>query len=146
MLQLQLLPVIVTQLTACVAVQQKQLAQASPPRTPPPRAAAAAVSEGRLAELCCGILANLYGWPALAPSLAAAADLTAVLLQLFDGGALGDPLALAELCRLLAAALSTHEVRCSVRACVRVRVRVRARARVCECACVCARARAHVRA
>jgi len=65
------------------------------------------VAPARMAEICCGILANLYSAPAVIPQLVAQTDLTAAVAALFMS--LTDPPALAELCRLLTAALSTPQ-------------------------------------
>jgi hypothetical protein len=62
-----------------------------------------------MVEICCGILANLYSCSALVPHLLAHTGLieaaAALMLELTD------PPALAELCRLMTAALSTPQVR-----------------------------------
>lgn len=65
------------------------------------------VAPARMAEICCGILANLYSAPAVIPQLVAQTELTAAVAALFVS--LTDPPALAELCRLLTAALSTPQ-------------------------------------
>jgi hypothetical protein len=97
LLQLQLLPAVAAQLTRCLA----EPAAAAPNQQQP--------SAERVLELCCGMLANLHSLPVLAATLAAQADVTALLLQLLP--VVEDPPALSELCRLLTAALATPEVR-----------------------------------
>lgn len=136
MVELQLLPALSVQLDAFLAAQLP--GQTAPAQQQPPSAAAAgspgapaasspathrpaagqggdpstssspAVAPERVVEVCCGILGNLYSAPSLVPRLVVEEGLTAAVAALI--GELADPGALSELCRLLAAALSSPQV------------------------------------
>jgi hypothetical protein len=93
LLDLGLLPALAAQLAAFLAGQLP-----------------AAPSPARTAEVCCGILANLYSNPGLVPQLLAHKGLTEAAAALMVE--LTDPAALSELCRLLTAALFSREVGC----------------------------------
>ena len=102
-----------TKTTATTAMQEPQSPGPAPAQCPAGLHAACnagspAVQPGRIVEICCGILANLYSSPGLVQHLVAHAELMAAVGDLLME--LEDPPALSELCRLLTAAMSTQEV------------------------------------
>jgi hypothetical protein len=129
LLDLQLLPALSVQLGAFLAGQlpgqsaathqqhpqqqhqqpnQQAASDHRPSDSPTINSIPAVVPPARVVEICCGILANLYSFSSLVPQLVAAEGLSAAVVALT--GELTDPAALAELCRLFAAALSTPQV------------------------------------